>query len=278
MDINQRIKDKLCEMTKSEMKIAAHYFENVNDFAFDTLDSVAEKINTSTTSVIRFCRKLGYSGYKPFQDEIRSAFKSELTLPDKLKRTIIHGSGDVQLSKTVANAMVCIENTFNNLPSLSVHNAVSAIVNADRVFCFGLKESHALAHYAYTRFLTVRDNTFMLTAGHSGEVESVLSIGEDDVCICFLFHRYTKQSPQILRLLKERGATVILITSSPYESVEKNCSILLPCDVDIGGIKNSAVAPICIIDHLCNASAVSMGDKTLKYMQESEKLFEDFVF
>ncbi len=278
MNIIDMIKSSINQMTKSEYRVATFFLGNPNDFAFETLDAIAEKINTSTTSVIRFCRKLGFSGYKPFQDAVRSCFKYELTLPDKFKRTVKTDTKDAQLSQTVRNAISCIEQTFSNLSSAKIYDAVNTVTKAKRVFCFGLKESFALAHYAYTRFLTVRNNVFMLSAGQGGEIESVLSLGEGDVCIFFLFHRYTKQSPQILELLKKQGASVILITSPPYDEIEDNASILLPCFVDINGIKNSAVSPICIIDHLCNAVVVESGDKTLGYMKQSEALFKEFTF
>lgn len=278
MNIIEVIKSNIEQMTKSEYKVATYFLGNPNDFAFETLDVMAEKINTSTTSVIRFCRKTGFSGYKPFQDAVRSGFKYELTLPDKFKRTVKTDTPDTQLSKTIQNTINCIEQTFNDLPAAKIYDAVSAITNAKRVFCFGLKESFALAHYAYTRFLTVRSNVFMLSAGHGGEIESVLSLGEGDVCVFFLFHRYTKQSLQILELLKKQGVSVILITSPPYDEIENNASILLPCFVDINGIKNSAVAPICITDHLCNAVVVQSGDKTLDYMKRSETLLKEFTF
>ncbi len=278
MNLSEAVRTALDSMTRSEYRVGTYFLTNPNDFAFETLDSIAERIGTSTTSVIRFCRRLGFLGYKPFQEEVRASFKYELTLPDKLERTAKTDGYDTQLSKNWRSAVNCIEQTFSSLSPSQINEAIHAIINANRVFCFGLKESFALAHYAYTRFLTVRDNVFLLTAGQSGEIESILSLGEGDACIFFLFHRYTRQSPEILKLLKKRGVTVILITSPPYDEIEANASVLLPCLVNIDGIKNSAAAPICVIDHLCNAVVVLSGEKALNHMKESEILFKEFTF
>ena len=278
MNITEKVKSNFEKMTKSEHRVGTYFILNPNDFAFETLDGIAKKTNASTTSVIRFCRKAGFSGYKAFQEAVRLSFKSDLTLPDKFERNLSSDAQDAKLLKTVKNAVDCIEKTFDALAVSKVYDAVNHIINATRVFCFGLKESFALAHYAYTRFLTVRSNVFMLSAGQSGEIESVLSLGKGDVCIFYLFHRYTKPSPQILKLLKKQGVTTILITSPPYESIEADASILLPCFVDINGIKNSSVAPVCITDHLCNAVAAASGNKTLDYMKKSETLFKEFTF
>lgn len=278
LKIAEIIKPNLNNMTKSEQKIAAYFLGNPNTFAFETLDNIAAKIDISTTSVIRFCRKLGFSGYKTFQDCVRADFKCQLTLPDKFNRTVNAKNTNSQFPLTVKNSINCIVQTFNSISTEDIHSAIKAIYDAKRVFCFGLKESFALAHYAYTRFLTIRSDVFMLSAGHGGEIESVLSLRKDDVCIFFLFHRYTNPAPQILELLKKQGVRIILITSPPYDELESNATILLPCFVDINGIKNSAVAPICLIDHLCNSAIIANGDKALDYMKKSEILFKKFTF
>lgn len=278
MDIVEIIKSNLDNMTKSEYAVATYFLENQNQFAFDTLDSIAEKAKTSTTSVLRFCRKNGFDGYKAFQEEVRNSVKYQFTLPDKFRITSTAEATDLQASKYALNAIACIKNTFSNISENIISLAAEKILNASRVFCFGLKESFSLAHYAYTRFLTLRSNVFILSAGQSGEIESLLSLQEGDVCIFYLFHRYTKQSPQILKELKKRGVTVILITSPPFNLVESDADILFPCFVDIDGIKNSYVAPACLTDCICNCIVIKSGTKTLDYMKKCEELFEGFTF
>ena len=278
MNIIEIIKSNIGKMTKSENTVATYFLENPNQFAFETLDSIAEKINISTTSVLRFCRKNGFDGYKAFQDEVRNGFKYQFTLPDKFKIATMSETSDSQFTQSAINAIACIEDTFRNLPENCIANATEEIIKAQRVFCFGLKESFALAHYAYTRFLTVRNDVYLLSAGQSNEIESILSLQKGDVCVFYLFHRYTKQSPQILKIIKKQGAKVILITSPPYDAIEKDATILLPCYVDINGIKNSSAAPVCITDCLCNSVVSKSGSKTLDYMKQSEALFKDFTF
>lgn len=277
MKLTETVRKTLSEMTKTESKIASCFLMDPDAFAFETLDTVAERMNTSTTSVIRFCRRLGFSGYKAFSEEVRGSLKNELTLPDKLSRAL-RTEEENSLAVTVASAVSCIEQTLNNSSGEKMTRAAEDIISAKRVFCFGMRESFALAHYAYTRFLSLRPDTFLLSVGQGGEIESVLGLAEEDVCVFFLFHRYTRPAPLILNQLKKQGVRVILITSPPFDEVEADAEILLPCSVNIGGIKNSAVAPVCLIDHLCNTAAKLGGDATREYMERSEQLFKEFTF
>ncbi len=278
MNTLEKIKIALDDMTKSEQKVAAHFLKHPEDFAFNTLGIMAEKINVSTTTVIRFCYKASFDGYKDFQQSVQENLNFFKTLPDKFKRTVDNADTALPFSRIINNTLYCIEKTFKNLSEEKINTAVKEIKKAHRVFCFGLKESYSLAHYTYTRLLTVRDNVFILSAGQSGEIESLLSLKENDICIFFLFHRYTRLSVKILEALKKQGIKVMLVTSAPYDEIEKNAEILFPCEVNIESIKNSYAVPITLIDCLCNSLAIETGEEALDYMKNCETLFKEFTF
>lgn len=272
MTLMETVKGALGEMTKSERQVAAYYFANAGDFAFFTLDKMADSVETSTTSVLRFCRRLGFAGYKDFQQAVRQELHRQPDLLDKLHRT---QSSDDLLNKTLGQNMACIQNTFAAMPYDRLVDTVGLLTKARRVYTFGMKESFALAHYAYTRFGSVRPEVHLLGAGVNGEVEKLLDLTGEDVCLVYLFHRYTKQSLHILESLKNRGVPVVLVTAAPYDQVEAMATVLLPCRVDADGIKNTAVAPVCLADYLCNALAVENSDAAAMRMQQLEKLYQE---
>ena len=93
------------------------------------------------------------------------------------------------------------------------------------------------------------------------------------MCLVFLFHRYTRQSVKILEYLAKRECKLIVVTNPPLEQIESCADVVLPCHVECGGIKNTAVAPVMLADYLCNAVASHLGEDALAYMKESENLF-----
>lgn len=273
MSVVDKMKDSFEEMTKSERKVASYFLGHHDDFVFFTLEKAAEEIGISTTSVIRFCRRMGFGGFKEFQEALREDVRFRPDLPLKYEYTKEHG--DALWSRVLTEDIGCLRETYRaNSPSV-IKEAVRLLAASPRVYTFGMKESFALSHYAYTRLITVRDNVSILSAGLNGAVEPILSIGKEDVCLVFLFPRYTKQALDLLPLLKRQTENIILVTSDPAEAVEKQAKILLKCFVNINGIKNSSVAPIFLCDYLCNAAAIYNGEKSLSYMKETEKLFRE---
>lgn len=268
-----QIKQGLDEMTKSERKVAAYFLGHPNDFAFYTLDKIAAQIGVSTTTVLRFCRRLEFEGFKDFQEKLRTDIKHQPNLPEKFQRTAEYSASNELLNKTVQTGILCLRQSFQEIPCDALEDALKRISSARRVFTFGMKESYALAHYLYTRLLAVRKDVYILNAGYNAEVESILSLTEEDVCVVFAFHRYSAQTLQILPMLRRQGAAVIVITSEPFDQVEPYATLLLPCRVDAGGIKNTAIAPICLSDYLCNAVAVLRGNDALEHMRKQEALY-----
>lgn len=273
MGIIELIRSKTDGMTRSERCVAAYTLGHMNDIAFFTLEELAQKSDVSTTSVLRFCRRLDFIGFKEFQQAIRSDLKYSPDLLDKFHRTADNQLENTLMAQTVQQGIRCIQQTFQEISMENVEDAVKNIVKARRVYTFGMRESNALANYAYSRLLTVRGDVFLYNEGYVGNVETLLNVTEDDVFVVFLFHRYTRHTLWLLDLLKQKNIKVILITSPPTDAVARFATVLLSCCVDANGIKNSALAPICLTDYLCNSIAMENGEETLKRMKQSEELF-----
>lgn len=273
MTIIEKIHTLYPEMTKSEKEISAYLFSHRDEFAKKSIKELADENGLSTTTLIRFARRLGFEGFREFKKALCSDTAISPTLTSKFQ-SINFMSGDRLLSDTVNQAVKCIEDTFTCLPGRLLSDCAGKLENARRVYTFGMKESYALSHYAYTRLYTVRNDVFMLDTAR-GDAESLLNIVPDDVCMVFLFHRYTKNSVEVLKALKKTGAAIILVTSEPVLEIEDYADILIPCVVYGIGIKNTSIAPVCLLDYLCNVLAVKNPQKALERFKEIELLFEN---
>lgn len=261
------------EMTRSEKEIAAYLISNRNEFIKKSIKELARENGTSTTTLIRFARRLGFEGFRELKKALCEDSVINPTLTSKFS-SINNMPGDRLLSDTVNRAVKCIEDTFMNMPDGILDKSASKLENARRVYTFGMKESFALAHYAYTRLYTVRNDVFILDVSH-GDAESLLNIIKDDVCLVFLFHRYTKTSVEVLKALKKTGASVLLVTNEPADEIRGLADLLIPCVVYGTGIKNTSIAPVCLLDYLCNVLAVKNPQKALERFKQLEILFEN---
>ena len=249
----QKVYAELDTMTKTERQAAEYFLAHPDEFALLTLDKLALKVGVSTASIIRFCRRLGFFGYKDFQETLRDGMSNRMPLPIKLAHSR-STQADQLLDRVALDGIQAIHQTLNELSAQALSAAVELLEDSRRVFTFGLRESYAMAHYLYTRLITIRDNVRILDTGFHTMLEPLLDLNADDTIVVFLFRRYTEQSLRMLPLLKATGASVILITSAPCdEGLAAQADVLLPCHVENNGIKNTYLAPMCLADYFCNA-------------------------
>lgn len=249
----QKVYAELDTMTKTERQAAEYFLAHPDDYAFLTLDKLALNVGVSTASVIRFCRRLGFFGYKDFQETLRDGMSSRMPLPIKLAHSRAT-QADQLLDRVALDGIHAIEQTLAELSADKLSAALELLEDSRRVFTFGLREAYAMAHYLYTRLITIRDNVRILDSGFHTLPEPLLDLNADDAVVVFLFRRYTGQSLRMLPLLKATGASVILITSVPCdEALSAQADVLLPCHVENNGIKNTYLAPMCLADYFCNA-------------------------
>ena len=274
MRIAEHIKQLHQSLTPRERQVADYFLANQYKFSVCTLDQAAQDTNTSTTSVLHFCRRLGFVGYKDFQKQLQDEIQAHINLPDRVRQLSSSFQSKDLLDHIVRHNVENIMQTFHDLPMETLSKAVELVGTAKRVFTFGMRESYALAHYAYTRILATRSDVYILDAGQNGILESALNLTKDDICLVFLFHRYTDQALGVLSVLHRQGVPTILITSEPYQEVAPAATVLLPCLVSIHGLKNSSAAPVCLIDYLCNALAAANHDAVLARAELVEALLQ----
>ena len=103
LNFSEKIADVLIALTPSQKTVANYMLEHRNAVAFITLDEIAIKIGVSTTTVIRFARMLGYSGYADMQKDIRNTIVDKVSLPERLIQSRQTTSKDQLLSDTMKN-------------------------------------------------------------------------------------------------------------------------------------------------------------------------------
>lgn len=273
MTVIEVINREYPKMTRSEKAVSAYLLSHPEEFETLSIQELAKKNHTSTTTLIRFAKKLHYSNFREFREALCSRQMAQPDLVLKFER-IAELPDQKILTDTVNRGLSCIEETFSRLNAETIRKTVRLLTKARRVYSFGMKESYALAHYAYTRLYTVREDVVLLDVSN-GDMEKLLDLQKDDVCLFFLFHRYTKRSMEVLALLKKIGVPVILVTNDPYNDIEKYAKVVLSCSVYGAGIKNTSIAPICLLDYFCNVLATNTSEKALSRMKKIETLLKD---
>jgi DNA-binding MurR/RpiR family transcriptional regulator len=254
--------------------VADYILQHMDSVPFCTLGDLADKIGVSTTTVIRFARSNGCEGYSEMQAVLQDELRRKVSLPSRLDS--IHAiPKDELLSHTMHNDISNIQRTMSSLSQDTLNDAVAAIAGAQNVYVLGMRTSYALAYYTSICLGQIRSNVRLVQANGLIYPEEVLGASAGDVCVAFLFPRYSKVTKTILEWMREQQVKVVLVTSTNCGAVEYLADWLIPCSVSGVSLKNSYAAPMCVINYLFASLTQNNREQTADMLKKAERLIRD---
>jgi DNA-binding MurR/RpiR family transcriptional regulator len=215
-----RIRSLLPGLAKAEQRVAHVVLDDPGGVARRSITEVADAAGTSETTVTRFCKAVGVSGYPELRialaaDTARAAARSDRDMggdidpSDDLTQVV----GKV----TFADARA-VEETAEQLDIAALRQVVEAIAGAGRVDVYGVGASACVAldlqqklHRIGRVCFAWSDTHIMLTSA------AVLSPG--DVAVGISHTGATKDTVEALAQARERGATTVAVTNFPRSPI-----------------------------------------------------------
>ncbi len=267
----QTINDHFDSFTKSQKKVANYLTNYLNSIAFYTLDELATEIGVSTTTIIRFSRTLGYNGYSEMQKDIQNHIQTKVKLPDRLSIQKEHPSNSL-LEDSFQNDITNIQRTLAAQNNDDLNAAINSILDAPNVYILGMRSSFTISYYMASRLGEIRENIHLIQSVGMVYPEEIVSAKKGDVCIAYLFPRYSKLSATILSWMKNEGVKIILITSQDYRVVRGYGDIILPCSISSLSYKNSFAAPLCLSNYLVAAITEKNYSEAQRILEKTESI------
>ncbi len=253
-------------------KLTANYLtDHMTEFAFSTLESLAEKIDVSTTTIIRFSRVLGYKGFSEMQRDIQSELKQKESLPGRLADMPAISDNHL-LRESFENDMKNIRMTLEVQRDEDLRKAIEIISGAKNIYVLGMRSSFAVAHYMASQLGEIKKHVNLIQSIGMIYPEEIVGAGEGDVCIAYLFPRYSKVAATMISWLREHGARVVLITSMNYGAVSSYGDVILPCAISSVTYKNSFAAPLCLTNYMIAALAKQNYDEAKEVLSRTESI------
>ena len=163
----------------------------------------------------------------------------------------------------MANDIKNIELTFSALDDEKTNETVETIENGKKIYDLGMRSAFSLAHYTYSRIAQILANVHLIQGTGMFYPEEIADAGKGDVCIAYLFPRYSKTTANLISYMRKQGVKIILFTSINHSAVNSYGDIIIPCAVRGISYKNTYAAPISVVNYL-TAALVSKNMETAK--------------
>ena len=214
------------DLTKSGRTVAEYLVQHAAEAQYLSISSLAKECCVAEATVFRFCRALGFEGYHEMRIALAQAnatgvlVNQQAPSPDADTTTLCEHAS--------ALFMTAINGTQNALSAEAVDEAVHLMQEARQVFCLGQGGSMLLANDICARFASL--STKFRTAGDSHlQLLTASLMGPEDVVLFVSYSGATRDMMETLRVVKETGAKVILITHYEDSPGAKLADIVLLC-------------------------------------------------
>lgn len=257
-------------LTKAEKKVADAVLANPERAVMSTVTDLSEAAGVGDTSVIRFCRKLGFRGYHDF----KLSLAQHLVILPESEGGAIEPSDDLRTiaEKTTHNNAQMIQHTLSLLNMNDLTAAADVLLGGKRIFVCGVGSSGITAldiHYHLMRLglpVTVQTDSHIM-AMHAS------MLGEGDVVFGVSTSGSTKDLVDPVKQAKEQGAKVICLTSHVRSPITAYADIVLPVPAKEtplqGGALITKIAQMHVIDILSNLIMRTDGGTTLRSIRRT---------
>ncbi|HKQ71740.1 MAG TPA: MurR/RpiR family transcriptional regulator [Polyangiaceae bacterium] len=236
-DLEKAIIDRFPTLSKRLQQIASHALDNPSELALETIAAVAQRAGVQPSSLIRFAKVFGFSGYSDMQRVFR--FRLTDAMPDYKERLrSLRGGGETvgeQAKDVTALLEQFVEADIVGLQCLLqqkrtgelLEHAFKLIAESETVYLVAHRRSFPVSCYlAYAMSqMNVRN---VLVDGVGGMFfQQVSHAGPRDVIFAISSKAYSPDVVQVVREAAQRGVKIIAMTDSPLSPLAEHAEVSL---------------------------------------------------
>lgn len=264
------------ELRPSEQRIADLFLQQPGETAELPVSELARRCSTSTTSVIRFCKRLGFEHLRELRNQVLRDVAQERFDTAALPEV----SGDIDRNDTLADIVakvslaetLSIGDTAKVLDTHALKRSVQAIAAASRVDIFGVGAS-AIVGLDLQRKLTRIGRTALEWSDPHAAWTSAATLQPGNVAIAVSHSGATTDTIEFLMLARRGGATTIAITNHAGAPLADQADIVLTTAARETGFRSGAlgsrIAQLMVVDCIFIGVAQSNYDRSMAALRDT---------
>ena len=255
--VAQLIRRDLARMTPNERRAAHRLLSDYPVAGLDTVARFGKAAGVSGPTVLRMIAKVGFEGYRSFQDALRTELAERLETPlmkslDILDDDPLGGFADAVIDN--------IRQTVASVPRTEFDEVVKLLADRSRpAHLLGGRFTDSIADYLFVHLRVLRPRVHRIVGEGMNRLDQLLDIGRRDVVVVFDIRRYSGDVAAFASRAAKRGATVALLTDQWLSPVSRVAKHVLPARVVAPSVSDSAAGLLLLVEALLAMVARILG-------------------
>jgi DNA-binding MurR/RpiR family transcriptional regulator len=254
-------------LSNNDEQILAFVRSHLDELAFHTSESIAQGAGVSRAAVVRFSRRLGYTGFSALRAQHREQLQN---LTEKTRQRDADAQDQSLLSRKVRRDIENIQLLPTMLGSRLEH-AANQTAAAEHLWLLANRETHGLIVYLYRLLHHVRSNVHLVDPAFP---DPLRDITPRDALLACTFRPYARQTIALTKHARSRGAAVIVFTDGYGHKFLDAADTVLAVSVESPTVFLSFVSAISAIEALAAYVARIDADETYKTLEATDRFVE----
>jgi DNA-binding MurR/RpiR family transcriptional regulator len=272
---SQLISERFPQLTKSEKRIANYLNQNQDEAAFLSAGEIADRLQLSEATMVRFARSLGFDSYPAMRVALQDNFRHRLTHSSRLRSRLddLREAGDI-FERVVASEIDYLTEALQTLDRKAFNSTVELLRTHQRIFVFGLGPSISLVDLLEIRLTRSARQVIPLNSSGREMLEPMLLMNSSDLLIAIGFFNLTPSLQMVLEYANQHKTPVILLTDTLGPMVGDKADVVLAARRGPVSSFHSLTVPMTVINALLLALTAADQDKVMTNLDKLDQLRE----
>ncbi|WP_166667139.1 MurR/RpiR family transcriptional regulator [Companilactobacillus nuruki] len=269
----------------SEKELASFILKNKEQVINLSIQKLATDTFTSTSTIVRLCRKIGLKGYKDFKiklsAELQQHYNNISTIDPDFPFT--EDDSNKEISQRILKLMKdSLNKTSQSLTNELLEQAVREITQAKKIGLFAYGDTYISALSFQNKLMKINYQVNLPILSDESKFLAA-NFTKNDCTILISYSGRSKTTFELAKILRLNGCQIITVTSDANSEIAKLSDLILPvANFESKDLKISPFASQVAIEYVLNSLYsclfVANYDKNQRHRLASEKLFSDSRF
>jgi DNA-binding MurR/RpiR family transcriptional regulator len=215
------------DFSPTDQAIAAVIMVDPGAAVGQSMQELGDRAHSSHSAVNRFCKRLGFTGYRAFTLALQREVSQARVTPSDANFPFVAGDTLREATAKLTTLSVdAITNAQQRLEMPQLVRAVQLLAHAHRIFLYGHGDSSLLVQGFANKLSKI--NIYPVFADQFGESNwNSTNTTRDDCALLVSYRGQNRAYVQTMQYLRGRGVRTILITGRPDSPMAKLADVCL---------------------------------------------------
>lgn len=212
--ISRKLAEQGRSATPTDELIIRHLVEHPEIWAFSTITKISNLLSIHGSTIVRFARRLGFSGFPELRDAVRAEYLESVTADQEISPSVRESKYGPIVTSVFERELHNMKQTYKHIDGAVLEQTARNLAQAEKVLVFGRRFSFTVAMHTSLLLRSLRPNVRLAPDPGGSNIDSLFDFDERDAALVFSSRRHSPEVHRATTFLTRRGVATTLVTDA----------------------------------------------------------------